>query len=70
MKNIILVFLATLFISSTLYACDNCKNYDNKNFKIKKVSVSHNPSISSTIWKIEVAGNAGETSQKLWASSI
>jgi len=61
MKNIITVFVATLFISSSLYACDNCKNYDNDNFEIKKVSVSHNSSISSTIWKIEVEGNAGET---------
>ncbi|MCF6348570.1 MAG: hypothetical protein L3J20_09770 [Flavobacteriaceae bacterium] len=61
MKNIITIFVATLFISTTLFACDNCKNYDNGNFKIKKVSVSHNASISSTIWKIEVEGNAGET---------
>jgi len=61
MKNIIIVFVATLFISGTTYACDNCKNYDNANFKIKKVTVSHNASISSTIWKIEVEGNAGET---------
>jgi len=61
MKKVITVFVATLFISSTLYACDNCKNYDNDNFKIKKVSISHNPSIASTIWKIEVVGNAGET---------
>ena len=64
MKNIIAVFVATLFISSTIYACDKCKKYDNDNFKIKKVSVSHNASISSTIWKIEVVGNAGETTPK------
>jgi len=64
MKNIITVFVATLLISTTLYACDNCKEYDNDNFKIKKVAVSHNSSISSTIWKIEVEGNAGETTPK------
>jgi len=61
MKKIITVFVAILFISSTLYACEGCKNFKNKNFEIKKVSVSHHPSISSTIWKIEVTGSAGET---------
>ena len=64
MKRIISVFVVTLFIGSSIYACDKCKNYDNDNFKIKKVSVTHNSSISSTIWKIEVQGNAGETTPK------
>ncbi len=64
MKKIITVFVVTLLISTSLYACDNCKNYDNDNFKIKKVAVSHNASILSTIWKIEVEGNAGETTPK------
>ncbi|NQY31012.1 MAG: hypothetical protein HRT69_16295 [Flavobacteriaceae bacterium] len=64
MKNIITIFVATLFISSTLYACDGCKKYNNDNFKIKKVSVTHNSSISSTIWEIKVSGNAGETTPK------
>lgn len=64
MKNIITIFVASLFISCTLYACDGCRNYNNDNFKITKVHVSHNSSISSTIWKIEVSGNAGETTPK------
>jgi len=64
MKNIITVFVATLFISFSLYACDKCATYDNDNFKIKKVSVIHNSSISNMIWKIEVEGNAGETTPK------
>ncbi|PCJ63655.1 MAG: hypothetical protein COA58_15845 [Bacteroidetes bacterium] len=61
MKNLIPVFVATLLMSNSLQACDKCKNYDNDNFQIKKVSVSHKSSISSTIWEIEVVGNAGET---------
>lgn len=61
MKNIITILAVTIFTSTALYACDNCKNYDNDNFKIKKVSVTHNSSFLSTIWKIEVSGNAGET---------
>jgi len=64
MKKTILIFVAVLFISTTLFACDMCKAYDNNNFKIKKVTVSHNASISSTIWEIVVTGNAGETTPK------
>jgi len=64
MKNIIILLAVTTFTSTALYACGNCKNYDNDNFKIKKVSVTHKASISSTIWKIEVVGNAGETTPK------
>jgi len=64
MKNIILIFVAILSFSTTLFACDNCGDYDNANFKIKKVSVSHNATISSTTWEIEVVGNAGKTTPK------
>jgi hypothetical protein len=60
MKNKISIFTILLLVTS-LYACDNCKNYDNENFKIKKVKVIHDANIASVIWEIEVAGNAGET---------
>jgi hypothetical protein len=61
MKNILTILVTTLFIGNTLFACDKCKSYDNDNFRIKKVSVSHHASSSSTVWKIEVVGHAGET---------
>ena len=50
-----------LFLSISLFACDKCGNYDNDDFKIKKVSVSHESSISSTVWEIVVTGAAGKT---------
>lgn len=61
MKRIISTIVLMLFISMTIFACDYCKNYDNSNFKIKKVTVTHDTTISSIIWEIEVVGNAGET---------
>ncbi|MGB0806850.1 MAG: hypothetical protein ACPGRC_09180 [Salibacteraceae bacterium] len=64
MKNIITVFATTLLLNSWSYACDKCANYDNDNFKIKKVSVTHDATISSTIWNIDVQGNAGESTPK------
>jgi hypothetical protein len=64
MKKTISIFATILFISASIYACDKCKSYDNKNFKIKRVSVSHNTAILSTIWEITVKGNAGETTPK------
>lgn len=50
-----------LLLVTSIYACDNCKNYDNDNFKIKKVKVTHDANIASTIWEITVHGNAGKT---------
>ncbi len=64
MKNAIAILVVTIFANQVLYACDQCKIYNNENFKIRKVSVSHDASISSTIWKIEVAGSAGATTPK------
>ncbi len=61
MKRIISTTVLMLFISMTIFACANCKSYDNNNFKIKKVRVTHDTTISSIIWEIEVMGNAGET---------
>ncbi len=61
MKRIISTIVLTLFISVTIFACTNCKSYDNNNFKIKKVTVTHDRTISSIIWEIEVIGKAGET---------
>jgi hypothetical protein len=42
-------------------ACQTVEKYDNNNFKITKVAVSHNEAIASVIWEINVKGNAGET---------
>ena len=64
MKNTIRTTTLFLFVSFTTLACedcDNCQKYNNDNFKITKVSVTHHKNISSTIWELTVKGNAGAT---------
>ncbi|WP_108808456.1 hypothetical protein [Aquimarina spinulae] len=60
MKNLIItiVFMA---LSSTLIACDECKKYNTDDLQIVKASVIHDTNINSTIWEINVKGNAGKT---------
>lgn len=43
-------------------------NYENQNFSIKNVEVSHNKALGVTIWDIQVKGNAGQTTPKLIGS--
>lgn len=50
-----------MVLSSTLTACDECKKYNNDDLQIVKASVIHNTDINSTIWEINVKGNAGKT---------
>ncbi|SHI69576.1 hypothetical protein [Aquimarina spongiae] len=50
-----------LILSNVLYACDDCKKYNNDDLKITAASVIHSEEISSTIWEITVSGNAGKT---------
>lgn len=64
MKDTITVCITLLLLNASIYACDICTEYNNNNFQIKKVSISYNPTISSTVWEIEVLGNAGETRPK------
>ncbi|WP_299244938.1 hypothetical protein [uncultured Aquimarina sp.] len=59
-----LFFLITILLSNILFACDECKKYDNDDLKITAVSVTHLQDISSTIWEIKVKGNAGKTTPK------
>ncbi|WP_027392336.1 hypothetical protein [Aquimarina latercula] len=54
-------FLILILLSNVLFACDECKKYDNDNLKIIEVSVIHLEELSSTIWEIKVKGKAGET---------
>ncbi|WP_024768851.1 LexA family transcriptional regulator [Aquimarina macrocephali] len=60
MKNTIIT-IVFMVLSSTLTACDECKKYNNDDLQIVKASVIHNTDINSTIWEINVKGNAGKT---------
>lgn len=56
-----LLIISILAATNAVTACDKCANYDNTDFKITKVSVSHDARIAATIWEITVEGNAGRT---------
>ena len=59
MKQLSIVFL--MLFTNQSFACDDCKSYDNHDFAIEKVNVTHNASLASTIWEISVKGYAGKT---------
>ena len=58
------LFFCINFLPVKLYACDNCKDYNNDDFQIRKVQVTHHPHIAATVWEIEVKGEAGRTTPK------
>ena len=60
MKSILLLFLATVLLSTTT-ACAQESKYKNDDFKIKEVSVTHQHNLGITVWEISVNGNAGKT---------
>ncbi len=61
MKKNISILVMVFFMSTSIFACDHCAKYQNDNFQITKVTVSHDENISSVIWEIEVKGTAGKT---------
>ncbi|WP_299888801.1 hypothetical protein [uncultured Lacinutrix sp.] len=60
MKSILLLFSAVMLLSSTS-ACAQNSTYNNNNFVIDKVSVTHKADLSITVWEISVKGKAGKT---------
>ena len=60
MKQLFLLLGFSLFAMQS-FACEKCRNYNNDDFQIKKVSVKHSPEIGASIWEISVKGTAGKT---------
>jgi len=60
MKQLLFSFSFVL-LSLQVFACEKCGNYNNDDFQIKKVSVTHAAEIGATIWEITVKGTAGKT---------
>lgn len=58
------LFTFGLFNAGTLIACDNCTDYNNDDFQIRKVQVTHHPYFAATVWEMEVRGQAGNTIPK------
>lgn len=60
-----IIFTFSFFIYSFLvFSCDKCGTYENDDFKIKSVKVTHSKAIGATIWEITVKGQAGQTMPK------
>ena len=60
MKTMLITISAGLLFM-TITCCGQESVYNNDNFKIKEVTISHNSNLGLTIWKIKVAGTAGRT---------
>ena len=60
MKSILLLFSATMLLSTTNY-CAQEGNYKNDDFSINEVNVTHEADLGVTIWSIRVTGIAGKT---------
>lgn len=60
MKTIFLFITTVFFLGTTLFSAQN-SSYDTEDFKIKEVSVSHQPDLGLTVWEISVIGKAGQT---------
>jgi len=62
MKTNILYFLSILLFSVSFVSCAQTKSpYNNDNFAINNVQVTHRSELDVTIWEINVKGLAGKT---------
>lgn len=60
MKSILILFSTVMFLYITS-SCAQENKYNNDNFSITKVQVTHKPNLGITIWEIAVNGIAGKT---------
>jgi len=63
MKTMLITISAGLLFM-TITCCAQESVYNNDDFNIQEVSISHNSNLELTIWKINVAGTAGRTVPK------
>jgi len=61
MKSTITLSTLLLFLSVTFLSCAQKNPYDNDDFQIKQVNVTHNTDLDLTVWEINVKGLAGNT---------
>ncbi len=58
------LFLVTTILLSTALSCAQDSGYENDNFKINKVAITHHSDLAISVWEIEVLGSAGKTTPK------
>ena len=61
MKTQKIVLITLLVLGSFIISCAQQRPYNNDDFKIDTVNVSHNADLGITIWQISVKGKAGRT---------
>lgn len=59
--KLIITFSTLFFLGTLSNACAQPSEYNNADFDIKEVSVTHNSDLGVTLWEIEVNGTAGKT---------
>ncbi|MDN5210449.1 hypothetical protein QQ020_00270 [Fulvivirgaceae bacterium BMA12] len=64
MKSITLVCSALFILGTISVSCAQEKPYDNDDFAIQNVKVTHKSDFAVSIWEIEVKGTAGKTTPK------
>jgi hypothetical protein len=65
MKKTLILFVALALLTTSSYACDKCRAYDNSpDFKIKAASVKYNRKFGQIEFEILVEGVAGKTTPK------
>jgi len=61
MKTTTIVFGIIMLLGCSTSSCAQKSEYNNDNFAIQAVTVTHNESLALTIWEINVKGLAGKT---------
>ncbi|WP_431127492.1 hypothetical protein [Flagellimonas flava] len=61
MKAKTLYLLGLLLMGNMLTSCGQQSPYNNEDFKIQDVQVTHQEELGVTVWKIKVEGSAGNT---------
>lgn len=61
MKSIVSIFAIVLCVSISFNSSAQVGEYNNEDFNIKDVNVSHHSDLGITVWKISVNGKAAQT---------
>jgi len=64
MKSIAVLFMFSMLIGTTTNSCAQQGEYNNDDFAIKTVAVTHHADLGVTVWEIKVSALAGQTIPK------
>lgn len=64
MKSTYIIFAMSFFLGATTTSFAQKSAYNNEDFKVKSVQVTHKADLAVTVWEINVNGKAGNTTPK------